>query len=534
MYFRTHQTQHVNTLVQKEIKTGPPEIEYGSLSQVAFNNVNSIKEEVPDELEAKLAVITSQPERSYSKKGETHELTEKDTINNESDTQTIRTDPALNWTLGTEEIFLIDKVNNKSTIDNIKHKQENKNGIIIEQPPSSHETRKNTLELVAGATSVSSLNISEVDKTQILECTYNLKEKNNLKNVDLAEPKQISKLSVSDLVQSTIILTNVNDIEPQSVINAKEISEDSPKVKIQIDSNLLNSRSRSRTEPEGSLGTDNINHLNKKNHRETVNNKSIVSLKTQNICNVITTTEPDKAVTNVKNQEKISVNMQITPNSYTSKLNVYEQSYLQIQTPQHSQKFNIDGSGNQELYTDLQFTVASEMSRKINEMPTNEEGNKMNRSDDTKSTGPIKPPQLATVNEAESATKKALEEIINKPTDAVKKDVEDKPITVKSQTEEHNNRNGGDQSEFCKPHFYSPIKSKSNANNTKEDSSPKTEVNGTLQGVDEVRGRKLEQEMSAYLRKEYNVLSVINKGRYSIIYKCKDSLGRAYAAKVIK
>lgn len=187
-----------------------------------------------------------------------------------------------------------------------------------------------------------------------------------------------------------------------------------------------------------------------------------------------------------------------------------------------------DESANQELNTDLQFISVNEMSRKL--FTADEESN-YNQSNDTKYIGfksevpdklrlPVKPTQSATVNEAESATKEPLKETITISVDVIKNDVENKPTTVELENEEPQNKNDGDSSQRCNPLFHSPIKSsqcdKGNGNNTKEVASSETEVNGTLQGVDAVRGRKLKQRMLELLEDEYKVLSVINKGLYNL------------------
>lgn len=79
------------------------------------------------------------------------------------------------------------------------------------------------MEFVAGTTHMSMSNISEGEKTQNFECQNNIDGKKQLKNEDVFGAKQIHKelLSVSDLTQITIVFTNVDDIKPQSAVNAK-------------------------------------------------------------------------------------------------------------------------------------------------------------------------------------------------------------------------------------------------------------------------------------------------------------------------
>lgn len=502
-------TQDGNSLVEKEIKTERPEIEYGNLSQEAIIDVNSIKEEVSDELQAKLAAITGQPVRTLLCTREGNKSTENDKKNYESNTMSmnslfeIQTESDFNCTLDAEDISLINQVNIKSTINKTKHKEENNK---TEQGPCSNETRI-IPELVTGAAYVSSSNSIEVENTQTLGRHCNLEEKKQLENRDVSGTALINKelYSTSDLTHTTIIFTNLNDIKPQSPIN-----KGTSKIETEISSNFPKSDNLSGT---GSRRTENINLLDEKKHRETENNKSMASVKTEKISNG-TTVEPSKVETNVINQDNSLI-------SISGKLNFCDPSYLQIGTTQNSQKVSADGSGNQEL------NIVNEMSRKL--LTTDEENNKKNHCEDVKhSTDPK--------CEAESAIKDTSNETITKSIDAVIKDEENTPTIVKSQNEQSPNRNDVDSSKRCKVH--SPIKSpkcdKSNANNTKKVAYLENEINATLQGVDKVRGRKLEQRMLEYLRDEYKVLSVINKGQYSIIYKCKDSLGRNYAAKVIK
>lgn len=500
----TQDVNSVNSVVQKKIKTEPPEIEYGNMSQEAILDVNSIQEEVPDELHAMLTAITSQPVRGCSRKGSIHELIVKDKINNESNTLSmdslfiIHTESDLNSTLDTEESSLTDKVNIKS--------KENNNSITMEQGLISNEARMKSLELDAGTNQVSSFNNSELET--ILQCDNNIQEKKQLETgyTPGTKPINIELVSVSDLTHNAIDFTNVDDIKPQTAVNAKEITEHS-KLKTKIESDLSKPQNRCRRG------------------------------------DITTTVEPSKAEINEKNPKKSCVILQITSNSSTntsSKLNARDPSFSRSHSPQNLQKITTDISSDQELNTDSAFIVVNEMSQKL---LTTDEGSNKKHSDDTKSTGvksevslktcPVKQPQSATVNESESAAKEILNEILTKSIDPVKKDVEDKATNVMSQNEEPHNRNSGDASERCKQHVHSPIKSpKCDKSNTKEVTSPET--NGILKGVDKVRGRKLEQRMLEYFREEYKVLSVINKGQYSIIYKCTDSLGRDYAAKVIK
>lgn len=512
--------QDDNILSGKEIKTETMEIEYGNLSQEVVIDDNSIKEEQPDELQAKLAAFTSQPVRRCTRKETTHESTENK-LQNESNTLStnslfaIQTESDLNYILNTKEISLINQINIKSRTDKTKCNEENNN---TRQIPSSNETRINA-ELLAGATCVPPSNNSELENTLFLECHNNFKKIKQSESGDVPETKQINKkvLSISDE-----IFNNADEIKPQSALNAKKINADTSKIKTKIYSNMLKSKSRFTRE---SLGTENINLADEKNHIETKVNKSITSAKTQKIGNLIPV-EHKKAETNVKNQENSSVILEVASNSHKT----------------------ISGFINhQELNTDLQFTVVNEMSRKL--LATDKESNKKTHSEDTNTIGvkseislklphPVKLPQTATDNEAESAIKEISNETITKSIDDVKQKIENKPIIVKSQNEESHKRNDVDSSERGKLRSHSPIKSpkcdKSNASNTTEAASPENEMNGTLQGVDEVRGRQLEQRMSEHFRNEYKVLSVINKGHYSIIYKCKDSLGRDCAAKVIK
>lgn len=537
-------------MIEKEIKTEPPEIEYVNQSEKAVNDVNSIKEEVPDELQAKLAAIKSRHVRRCTQEESTHEFTEKDKIKNENKIPsmnslcTIQTGSQLNLTLDTEEISLLDKVNIKNTTDNTKHKKENNNSITMDLSLRFNEPRDNSKELVAGGTYLSSSDNIELEKMQVLECQNIFKEKKQLENGGVSVTKQVNKELLSDLTHNIIDVINVDDIK--SAVNEKRIIEDTPKLKTKIDGNSpLKTLYRKE-----SLSTEYNNYLKENKHREIENNKSIASAKTQKTGNVTTTVEPSKAETNVKNQEKISVGLQITSNSNTSrssKLNVSDLSYLRFGSPQNTEKINIDESYDQDHNTNLQFIVANEKLPKL--LTIDENSTKKKHSEITKSTHvksevslelrfPVNPPHPATDRETENDIKEILNETIIKSIEAVTKHVDNKPTTVKPQSEDAQNTNDVDSLERCKPRSHSPIKSpkcdKSNANNTKEVASPENEVNGALHGVDKVRGRKLEQRMLEYLRDEYKVLSVINKGQYSIIYKCKDSLGRAYAAKVIK
>lgn len=523
-------------MIEKEIKKEPPEIEYVNQSEKAVNDVKSIKEEVPDELQAKLAAITSQPVSSeyfINDESKPSHINSLCTIQTESD-----------LTLDTEEISVIDKVNIKSTTVNTKHKKENKNSIPMDLNLRFNEPRVNSIELVAGGTYLSSADKIELEKMQILELQNIFKEKKQLENGSVSVTEQINKEVFTLHTHNTIDFINVDGIK--LAVNAKRIIEDTPKLKTKIDGN---SPLRSLS-PKESLTTEYNNHLEKNKHREIESINSIASTKTQKTGNVITTVEPSKTETNVKNQEKNSVGLQITSNSNassSSKLNVSDLSYLQIGSPQNTQKLNIHESYNQGQNTNLQFIVANEKSPKL--LTTDEDSNKKKHSEITKSTDvnsevslklrfPVKPPQPATDKETEKDIKEIWNETITKSIEAVTKHVGNKPTTVRSQYEDAQNTNDVDLLERYKPRSHSPIKSpkcgKSNANNAKEVASPENEVNDALHGVDKVRGRKLEQRMLEYLRDEYKVLSVVNKGKYSIIYKCKDSLGRAYAAKVIK
>lgn len=494
--------------VGTSIKTGSSKL---CIDPLAVIDVHSIKEEIPDELKKKLAANINQCVRGCTTKKNTRELSGGNSTKTNNEINKLTADSWFNI----NDIIDVDSI--KDEVSN--EPQEELETVTVRQcnTKKNNETYQRSIDPPLIMNNVID-SIKEYIPDGVLEklaaivnqCLRGCTRKKNTSELSGGHSGQMNNESNKFTADSEFIINDVIDVDEASV---------------ELPEKLVNNISKLAQNEIVFSKADNVKPQSAVNRNEISTEKNIQQKKDKNTKNVKTIlSKLNIAEKNVMNQEQSSGSMQISSSNtiITSKVKICDPSTSQRCSPQ-----SLPGSSNQQKNTDLQLTVINKMPPSV--LTNDKESNNDKHTVNTKSTGSspavspklhdfVRPLQRSAVKHTVSFTN----ETVTKPIYTVINDVQPIHTIVNALNDKHHIGHS-----TIKPPEYDEI----NKNNIKEG---KTEDFCALGFIDKCIALKLEERMLEYLQDEFKVLSVVKRGTFSVIYKCKDSLGRSYAAKVLK